>query len=82
MEDKIVYVYNYKDLIMITRTESGEWFFEYTRSKIMQKTNKNRKKEGKRPYGINPTDSFSTGVITGWIAYKLTEQCKLSYGDK
>lgn len=78
MAEKIVYVYNYKDLILITRHNSGEWRYHYSITRLVSYLNK---KNGSK-YGIGSnSDMLSVGVIVGWLIYPVINRCKIAYGD-
>lgn len=81
--DDTVYCYNYRDLIFITRTRDGRWFYNYTISKIVEHINKNRVDK----INLNPlkyhdiNDMITLGLLIGSKSSDLIRECKVSYGD-
>jgi hypothetical protein len=78
-KSEIVYVYNYKDLILITRDRNGEWFYRYNLLRILKHLQK-----------INPNEEkykgydklFEVGCTFQAKIAELLKYCKKSYGDE
>lgn len=82
---KIVYVYNYSDLVMITRTKSGEWFYAYTIQQVFDRINKNRLEKDPKSDTVQPTSSknlWEVGKSFGIKVNELLKYCQQSYGDE
>ncbi len=76
-KSEIVFVYNYKDLILITRNRNGEWFYNYSPIKLFRDYQK-----GKNNFFINSINSMKIGVSFGSRINAILRYCQESYGDK
>jgi len=76
----IVYCYNHKNIIFITRTRDGKWRYNYKIGDIFDVVNRNLpKKEHYNP--SNPDHLWQVGQRMGVEVVKATDKCKKSYGD-
>ena len=77
-QSKIVYCYNWKNLIFIKRDEEGKWGYSYMLTPLLEFiTNDNGIK-----YNFNDMDDvLDLGEIIGTIVQVLVHKCKKSYGD-
>lgn len=76
--EKIVYTYNWRNLIMITRTESGVWESFWRWDNVIKRYNKNNNKhviQGNNPGFIELSESFCV------IRHYIYKYCAKSYGD-
>lgn len=80
MEDKIVYLYNWKDLVMVTRTKSGIWETTFTISKVIKRLNNKRAPPNKIRISYNQEfiDALTDFAV---VRHELTNACMVSYGD-
>lgn len=80
MANKIVYTYNFKDLIRVTRDDKGNWNYNYTIADVFEKLNKKRSLKDR--YDLSkPIDLWEVGVIMGYKVKELLDYCQESYGD-
>lgn len=70
---KIVYCYNYRNLIYVTRDSEGEWYFHYTPSKIYSTIHNS--------YVISQRNRDDVFKKIGYKMHQLLLRCKKSYGD-
>jgi len=81
-KDKIVYVKYWKELVLITRTASGQWNYQYKISDVFDRLNKKRE-SGEDHYRLsNSNHMWEVGTIFGWQVKELIDRCKKSYGDE
>lgn len=79
MEEKeVVYFYNWKNLIYITRYKDGEWYWQSNPRKLFDSSNKNSEEKYRFE---NSRDWMRVGIITGMEIKRLLDYCKKSYGD-
>lgn len=83
----VVYQYNWKDLIFITRLRNGTWKYRVNYKKLVKKLNEDVKRNNPKStyydlYYSNNTDKvLELGVMIGSKVEELFTRCKISYGD-
>jgi hypothetical protein len=78
-EDKIVFIHNFKNVIMVKRTKGGVWNINYNVRSIIDYLNKQC---GKNYSYTNTYDLFDAGLDLGYLSNNLLKKCKILYGDE
>ena len=78
-KSKVVYVYNWNDILLITRDKKGTWRYTHTVSRVMKYLNK---KNGTKYSLYEKSDILEVGIMLGYLVAFLTNECRVSYGDE
>ena len=79
-EPKIVYMYNWKDLIYIIKKSNGEWYYEFSPKKVVEHLNEVfPDKEEYQPGYIN---WLKVGLVAGAKIKNLLIYCEESEKER
>jgi hypothetical protein len=78
-EDKIVFIHNFKNVIMVKRTKCGVWSMNYNIRSIINYLNRECNKNYSEK---NIFDLFGAGLDLGYLSNNLFKKCKILYGDE
>ncbi len=76
--EKIVYCYNFRNIVMVFRRLDGSWFYDYNISDIFRYLNQ---VEGRRYNLENKVDHFDVGTQFGYFINNLLRKCRVEFGD-
>ena len=78
-KSKVVYTYNWKEVVLITREREGTWLYTYKAKTVIDHINK---KNGTNYSIHSKEDLLQVGIILGYLVAFLTNECRVSYGDE
>ncbi len=73
----IVFMFNYRNFLLITRNAAGVWVFHYSIESVFDYLNS----KGNNYNPKLPKDVWDVAEIFGYKLSELYEQCKKDYGD-